>query len=151
MLILNGPSIPTLNHFAIRDNETVILIGASAFAPSVKRLGGPALECLFTPSARGQSQASIGALPHAPISPAMVQSLKSCFGIGKKWIGIQGSSSPQHENGTCFQILFLRKCPGGSDNFSRLNDLQDRLAFGPGTAVFRYVLRNFGPSLVDVG
>ncbi len=66
MLILNGPFILTLNHFAIRDNETVILIGASAFAPSVKWLGGPASERLFAPSTQGQSQASVGTLPHAP-------------------------------------------------------------------------------------
>ncbi len=66
MLILNGPFILSSNRFAIRDNETVILIGASMFAPSVKRLGGPVSERLFAPSAWGQSQASVGALPHAP-------------------------------------------------------------------------------------
>ncbi len=66
MLILNGPFIFTSNRFAIRDNETVVLIRASAFAPSVKWLGGLASEHLFAPSTWGQSQASVGALPHAP-------------------------------------------------------------------------------------
>ncbi len=39
----------------------VVIIGAFAFAPSVKRLGSLASECLFAPNALGQSQASIGA------------------------------------------------------------------------------------------
>ena len=39
----------------------VVIIGAFAFAPSVKQLGGPASEHLFAPSVLGQSQASIGA------------------------------------------------------------------------------------------
>ena len=48
------------------NNETVIIIGAFAFAPSVNRLGGPASERLFAPSVLGQSQASVGALMLTP-------------------------------------------------------------------------------------
>ncbi len=40
------------------NNETVIVIGAFAFTPSVKWLGGLASERLFAPNILGQSQAS---------------------------------------------------------------------------------------------
>ena len=43
------------------NKETVVIIRAFAFAPSVKRLGGPASERLFAPNILGQSQASVGA------------------------------------------------------------------------------------------
>ena len=49
----------------LRTMERSFLIGAFVFTPSVKRLGGPASEHLFAPNALGQSQASVGALPHA--------------------------------------------------------------------------------------
>ncbi len=63
---VDGLSIPTLDRSAIKNNETVVVIGAFAFAPSVKRLRGLASECLFALNAPGQSQTSIGASMPTP-------------------------------------------------------------------------------------
>ncbi len=50
----------------LRTMEQSFLIRAFVFTPSIKWLRGPVSERLFAPNALGQSQASIGALPHAP-------------------------------------------------------------------------------------
>ena len=54
---------------------------------------------------------------HMPlIWPTTVQSLKSCFGIGKKGLEFKVQALRNIKMVSVFQILFLRKCPGGLIN-----------------------------------